>query len=357
MPQETLGYVKLEWTCPKCGSRNPGTEKTCVSCGAPQPREIQFEQAQGQQAIQDEALKAIAEAGADIHCAFCGARNPARAQVCTQCGAELKEGVRREAGKVIGAYQAGSVQQIACPNCGAMNPENALKCSGCGASLQREAAAPPSAAPALATSRPSQPAWWGIAMGALATICVIAVIGWLISRSLSRQDLAGVVQEVEWQTVVEIEQLAPVTRQGWEDEIPAEAQVGACRDQVRSIQDSEPVGMSYNKVCGTAYTIDTGSGVGKVIQDCQYEVLAPYCEYTVQEWQVVERATKSGNDFSPIWLQPQLGENQRFGSQHANFSVVFETEQGQYEYSPASLEEFEQYLPGSHWILTLNGFN
>ncbi len=56
MPQETLGYVKLEWTCPKCRTRNPGTEKTCVSCGAPQPQEVQFEQAQGQQASHDENL-------------------------------------------------------------------------------------------------------------------------------------------------------------------------------------------------------------------------------------------------------------------------------------------------------------
>ncbi len=357
MTQETLGYVKLEWTCPKCGSRNPGSEKTCVSCGAPQPQDVQFAQVQGQQAVQDEALKAIAEAGPDIHCAFCGARNSAGAQVCTQCGADLKEGVRREAGKVIGAYQAGPIKQIACPNCGAMNPENALKCSGCGASLPRAAGAPPSAIPALATARPSPPAWWGIAVGVLATICLVAVIGWLVSRSLSRKDLAGVVQDVEWQTVIEIEQLAPVTRQGWEDEIPADAQVGACREQVRSVQDSEPLGMPFNKVCGTAYTIDTGSGVGKVVQDCRYEVLAPYCQYTVLEWQVVDRAAKSGNDFSPTWPQPQLNESQRLGSQHASFIVIFETENGRYEYSPASLEEFEQFLPGSRWILTLNGFN
>ncbi len=358
MPQETLGYVKLEWTCPKCGSRNLGTEKTCISCGAPQPQGVQFEQTQGQQVVQDEALKVIAEAGSDIHCAFCGARNPAGAQVCSQCGADLKEGVRREAGKVIGAYRASAVKQVACPHCGTMNPESAMKCSGCGAPLQqREAAAPPSGAPPVATSRASRPAWWGIAMGALVTICLVAGIGWLISRSFSRQDLTGVVQGVEWQTVIEIEQLAPITRQGWEDEIPADAQVGACRDQVRSVQDSEPVGMPYNKVCGTAYTIDTGSGVGKVVQDCQYEVLAPYCEYTVQDWQVVERVTKSGSDFSPVWPQPQQSANQRLGTQSASFVVILETEQGQYEYSPASLDEFERFLPGSRWLLTVNGFN
>ena len=31
MPQETLGYVKLEWTCPKCGVTQPITD-TCTAC-------------------------------------------------------------------------------------------------------------------------------------------------------------------------------------------------------------------------------------------------------------------------------------------------------------------------------------
>ena len=48
MAQESLGFVKLEWTCPKCGSRNPGPEKTCLGCGAPQPQDVKFEQAETQ---------------------------------------------------------------------------------------------------------------------------------------------------------------------------------------------------------------------------------------------------------------------------------------------------------------------
>ncbi len=40
----------------------------------------------------------IASAGADIHCGFCGTRNPATATICSQCGADLKEGKARQAG-------------------------------------------------------------------------------------------------------------------------------------------------------------------------------------------------------------------------------------------------------------------
>ena len=141
MPKETLGYVKLEWTCPKCNNRNPGPEKTCLSCGAPQPQDVQFVQAEQQELSQDEVLKKTAEAGADIHCAFCGTRNPAGASICSQCGADLKTGTRREAGRVVGAFKAGPAKQITCPSCGTMNPETALKCTQCGAQLQLKPAA------------------------------------------------------------------------------------------------------------------------------------------------------------------------------------------------------------------------
>jgi len=135
MPQKTVGYVELEWTCPKCKSRNPGTRRACASCGAPQPRDVQFEQPVQDQVISDEKVIAVAAAGPDIHCAYCGARNPAGAKVCKQCGADVGEGVAREAGRVVGALQIEEAPPITCPSCGSPNPATALKCSKCGDSL------------------------------------------------------------------------------------------------------------------------------------------------------------------------------------------------------------------------------
>jgi DNA-directed RNA polymerase subunit RPC12/RpoP len=354
MPQETLGYVKLEWTCPKCGGRNPGTEKTCTSCGAPQPQDLQFEQTEGQQISQDEALKEIAEAGPDIHCAFCGTRNPASAAVCLQCGADLKEGARRQAGKVVGAYKTGPAKEVACPTCGTMNPETALRCAQCGASMARE----PQASAAPSAAKPAaRPNWVIYAVLAVLVICLCAGSAYLLSRSMARQEFTGVVQNVAWQTSVAIQELGPVQRQGWQDQIPADAQIGNCEDQVRSVQESEPAGEKYNKVCGTPYTVDTGSGVGKVVQDCQFEVLAPYCEYTLQEWRVVNQAVERGNNYSPIFPEPQLSSNQRLGEESVSYVVIFQTDQGEYEYTVNSLEEFQQFRLDSRWILTLNGFN
>jgi hypothetical protein len=354
MTQETLGYVKLEWTCPKCGTRNPGPEKTCQSCGAPQPDNVKFEQVEGQQLSQDEALKKIADAGPDIHCPYCGARNPGNAEICVQCGGDLKTGVRREAGQVIGAYQARAVPQIPCPRCATLNPETNLKCANCGAPLTR-----PLVAAALPEKQaaPFKPSWMMIAAGALVLLCLCGLGGWFLSRAFTSENTTGVVQDVAWQTVVQVEELGPVKHQDWQDEIPSNATLGQCVDKVRQTVNSQPSSGDYNKVCGTPYTKDTGTGVGQVVQDCQYEVSAPYCEYVVQEWQNVSEETKQGDDYAPLFASPQLASNQRLGDQQTRLIVVFETSQGQYEYTPNSLEEFKLYQVGTQWVLKINGFN
>ena len=269
MSRETLGYVKLEWTCPKCGSRNPGPEETCLGCGAPQPEDVQFEQVEGREMIQDQAEIDRAKAGPDIHCAFCGARNPANAESCSQCGADLKEGARREAGRVVGAYKAGEVKQIKCSRCNAENPETALECAQCGAPLGRAEApkrtAPQPSAPAQAAKRPS---WLVIGMGVLLVLLCLCAIGGYIWMSSPRESQTGVVQGVNWTTLVAIEALQPVTYQTWRDEIPQGAELGDCQNKVHHVQTEVPTNAEYNKVCGTPYTVDTGTGVGQVVQDC-----------------------------------------------------------------------------------------
>jgi ribosomal protein L40E len=353
MPQETLGYVKLEWTCPKCNNRNPGPEKTCLSCGAPQPQDVQFVQAEQQVLSQDEALKKAAQAGADIHCAFCGTRNPADATICSQCGADLKSGLRREAGKVVGAYKPGPPAQITCPSCGTLNPETALKCTQCGAQLQLKPTSvgtPPSAASSIKSNK----LVW-IAGAAFVLLCICGIISYAF-LSAPRSSQKGIVTDVEWQTNVAIEELGPVTHADWRDEIPQDAHLGSCTDKVRQTVDTDPGGGKYNKVCGTPYTLDTGSGVGQVVQDCQFEILAPYCEYTVQEWRVVDEVRQSGSDLSPAFASPQLSGSQRLGSEHASYVIIFEANNGQYTYNVSSLGEFQKFQIGSEWILKINSF-
>lgn len=57
MAKKQLGYVEMEWVCPRCGSKNPGPQKTCTNCGGPQPKEVKFQQREGQQLIKERRPK------------------------------------------------------------------------------------------------------------------------------------------------------------------------------------------------------------------------------------------------------------------------------------------------------------
>src|SRR6266508_3584987 len=154
--KRTVGYIQLEWTCPNCNSRNPGSMKTCQNCGAPQTENVQVEQLAEQKMVTDENAIKAAQAGADIHCPFCGTRNPATAKVCSQCGADLKGGQARQSGRVMTPVQAVS-KTVVCKNCKTENPSTNRVCSKCGAPLPRALAESP-ASVAVVTSPAASPA-------------------------------------------------------------------------------------------------------------------------------------------------------------------------------------------------------
>src|SRR5512140_1698562 len=177
-PRRTLGYIENEWTCPNCSTRNKGSVKTCENCGAPQPENVQFELPSEQKFVTDEASVKAAQAGADIHCGFCGARNPASAVTCSQCGADLKEGKARQSGQEMKAPPP-QAKIIKCTNCGSDNPSSNAVCSNCGSPLPKTV--PPAVAPAGAVKAAAQPVApkktnWLLIGGILAALAVCCVV-------------------------------------------------------------------------------------------------------------------------------------------------------------------------------------
>jgi DNA-directed RNA polymerase subunit RPC12/RpoP len=311
---------------------------------------VQFEKAAAQELITDETEIKKAKAGPDVHCGFCGTRNPAGTKVCTQCGADLTQGSQRQIGQVVSAYQSKPAQQVACPNCGAQNPETAFKCAACGASLRRApepAAAPQPQAVKTAGSPLAKYAIW-LVLGVI-VLCAFAGIV-MLTRPAEAQ--TGVVERVNWATLVMVEALRPATYETWREEIPADAEIGNCTQEVHHVQD-EPA-ENANKICGTPYEVDTGSGFAEVVQDCRYEVLEDWCQFTVMEWQNVEEARLEGTDFSPRWAEPQLQDDQRLGEQGVTYTVILRTTEDTYTYTPADLEQFRQFQIGSEWIVNTN---
>lgn len=353
MAKKTLGYVEMEWVCPRCGNKNPGPQKTCTTCGGPQPTEVKFQQREGQELIKGEEAEKISQAKPDVHCAFCGTRNKADAVVCIQCGADLKGAEKRESGEVVGAFSSVPQPGKPCPSCGQTNPAGALRCSNCGASLAEPAASTPPLT--------MQPEVAGKSFKLSPLVKIIGIIGIIalvilcvvLATSGGRTEAVyGSVQNTSWTTQLAIEQFQPVTRQGWFSEIPSGAQVGACEYRFAyTSSDPQPVS---TEVCGTPYTVDQGTGFGEVVQDCVYETYAEYCEYIVDTWVVIDQLQLQGNDLYPQLPLTSLGSGERAGDSSAVYTILFDTDQGVLRYQTDDLSLYQQAYIGSQWALEVN---
>ena len=353
MAKKKLGYVELFWTCPNCGTINPGEEKVCQNCGAPQPEDVQFEQKSGQELIKDEKIAKKVKAGADIHCPYCGARNPADAKTCAQCGGDLTSGTKRTSGRIVGAFKSDQASTIICPNCGAENPGTADVCQQCGATLQMEHTAESPSDETLPQEKPIKKK--GIPLALIIGVVLICITaGVLIFLSNKTTALTGEVSGVRWERSVAIEALAPVEHQDWLDQIPESASIGECTEEERYIS-TEPT-INSTEVCGTPYTVDTGTGLGEVVQDCEYHVFDDYCTYTIQEWQSVDTVSVSGEDFNAYWPETTLTENQRLGEREESYSIFFKTPKDNYTYMTHDFDLFKECKIGSKWNLNINTF-
>jgi membrane protease subunit (stomatin/prohibitin family) len=339
--RRSKGFIQLEWVCPNCDSRNPGPVKTCQNCGAPQPENVQFEQPAEGKMVTDEKAVQAAQAGADIHCGFCGTRNPATAKVCSQCGADLKEGKARQSGRVMEPAQA-KPKTVTCTNCNTVNPSANTICSKCGAPLPRAVAQPPVSAAVGLTPAVSAPArkktnWLmigGVAAG-LVVLCISALFMFVFPAST----VQGTVANVYWQTSVPVEEEREVHYSNEEGSPPSGAYDVSCRTDTRQVCEQK--------------TIDKGNGYAEVVQDCS-DVSTQYCSYDVKEWQTIQTYTLDGNDVFPVYAEPNTSVGQRLGSESEELTVYFDTEEGEITYSPGSITEFQQYEIGSVWNLSLN---
>jgi ribosomal protein L40E len=314
---------------------------------------VQFEQVAQETLIEDEKLIEQVKAGADIHCPFCGTRNPATATHCSQCLAELSEGTARQSGKVVGAHQKKAVPDVACTHCGAMNPGTSHECSQCGAVLPK---------PNRPDTAPKQPARSATGMSKTARFVLFGILGLVVIACIAlvvlsnrTEEVVGEVQSVSWEYAIQIEALTPVEDEDWQDEVPDDAEILSCQQEVRRTQPN-PAPNSV-EVCGTPYTVDTGTGVGEVVQDCEYQIYDDLCTYTELQWREFDLVSLSGDDFVPEWPDPALAQDQRLGESTETYEVVFNADGETYTYRPDDFAEYAQFEEGGRWILEVNTFN
>jgi hypothetical protein len=266
-------------------------------------------------------------------------------------GGDLVGGVKRETGRVIGAYKTGPVSMIDCPHCGEDNPDTEKTCAFCGGSLVQEAVGGEQVFRPPAKQQSRARTW--IISGVVAVL--VLACGAYLFFSNRTNPTTGIVDRADWERSVPVEALVPVEHKGWEDEIPVEGVIGSCRQEVRSVP-SEHAPNSV-EVCGTPYTVDSGSGFAEVVQDCEYEVYASFCTYTLEEWSVIDVAVLTGSDFSPVWPEPALQADQRVGEEwEESYTIFFRSGDETYVYSTNDLSLFQEAQIGSEWTLNINTF-
>ncbi len=350
MAKKIVGYVKLEWICPNCGGKNPGPQKVCSQCGGPQPAEVKFQKADEEKILTDADEVQKAKSGPDIHCGYCGARNPAGTKICSQCGGDLSAGKTRDSGQIVAAFKPGDAPDIKCPNCSTVNPASAQTCRKCGASLAKEK--PVMQSPSKPGKRKVNPvlliffALFGLGL------CILLVS--LISKGLQKDTLAGRVQTVMWQRTIEVEEFGPVRKENWKSDIPVNARNISCEERYHHTQKEVTEGAV--PICGTRYIVDQGSGYAEVVEDCEYAVYLDYCEYLVDDWHTVDTLSTQGYDTNPAWPNPVLENNQRLGPGTEKYRITYDVAGKSYTYSTNNESIFVQSYPGSRWNLTINGF-
>ncbi len=339
--RESKGFVQLEWVCPNCDGRNLGSIKTCENCGAPQPENVKFQRAANEKIVTDEKLVQAAKAGADIHCGFCGTRNPANAVTCSQCGGDIKEGKARQAGQVLQAPPT-PPKIVTCTNCGTENPGSETTCSKCGSPLPRVAA--PRLEPAQVKATASQkgaekkkPNW--LIFGGIGALLLIGCIAILFLFVFPSKSVQGTVTDIRWQTSVPVQEVQAVHYSNERGSAPADAYNVSCSTESQEVCEE--------------VTIDKGNGFAEVVQECRTET-EQYCSYSVDEWTTIQTYTLEGNDLFPIYENPSIFGDQRLGTASEDLTIYFSTSDGQQTYSPGSISEFQQFQIGSVWTLKLN---
>jgi DNA-directed RNA polymerase subunit RPC12/RpoP len=338
--RQSKGFIELEWICPHCNSRNRGPVKTCENCGAPQPEDVHFYAPAEAKLIQDENAARLASLGPDIHCAFCGTRNPANATTCSQCGADLKEGKARQAGGEV--ERAAAIAPLTCPNCGEVNPGGQTMCVRCGAPLPR--AGEPSAGEKPGAGAPAKgPATkrtfraWVLLGGVIAFLALICLGTYALFAP--SKTVTATVSDVYWQTSIPLQEVQAVRYSDEAGSPPIDAYDVSCHEE------TQPVCVEK--------TIDKGNGYAEVVQECHDET-TQYCSYTLDEWKTVQTFSLEGHDLTPVYARPNVANGQRLGRPSLTLTVFFTDGQKTYSYTPESVDEFQQFAQGSTWTLSLN---
>lgn len=319
--------VRNQWTCQNCQSVNPGQVRNCEKCGAPQSVDTKFSPTS--EVVTDPTELRAANGGADIHCEYCGTRNPASAKTCSQCIADLKEGKQRKHGDIFETSEDESNQDSNGDDTSGVPPDQPVY----DYSLQGE-----------------EVGIYGIlghpALRIAGGIAIIALIVYVIyNLFFNITPVPVTLTSFTWERNIPVESYEWQNHQGWS--IPAGGVEISHEDRTtgygtKTEREWERVG--ERKVgeykCGEE-TTDLGNGYSEVedimcdetedvydwvdheVTDYSKPTVEPYYFYKIQEWVVVGNCPASGQGNQLYWPNCPLQEGQRYGFETQTFYVNF----------------------------------
>ncbi|HSN86092.1 MAG TPA: zinc ribbon domain-containing protein [Thermoanaerobaculia bacterium] len=342
------------WDCPSCGrKKNRGPDKFCGGCGAPRGPEVKFYLPDdAPEVVEAEALKK-AQAGPDWICPYCESDNPAGNSFCSGCGAP-KDGA-----------QAREVVE------------------------HRNDAPPPPPPPQPLGAQPPPPAgkkWTGPVMKGCGLGCLGLLALFALLLFLGRpKDAVLTVTGLRWERSIEVEQARTVTKQAWEGELPAGARVlstsreihhhdrvqTGTRTATRTVTEQVQTGTERVKVgsrdLGNGYFEDVyedrpvyeSQSHEETYEEPVYREDPVYrnrFRYEIEEWGTVRTAQAKGEDRSPGWPDPGIGDREREGKRTEVYEVLFADEDGKsWIYKAPNEAEWSTFEPGRTYKATVQG--
>jgi hypothetical protein len=90
MARKSSRQIEMHWQCSSCGHTNLGRHKKCQECGDPKDKSEKYmmpSDTAGAASVKSEKLLRLAKAGANWRCEFCGSDQRALDGQCGNCGA------------------------------------------------------------------------------------------------------------------------------------------------------------------------------------------------------------------------------------------------------------------------------
>ena len=74
------------------------------------------------------------------------------------------------------------------------------------------------------------------------------------------------------------------------------------------------------------------------------------------QWVVVNTLAEDGYGTNAIWPSTSLGMDQRYGNSTERYTITFSTASDNFDYTTTDYNLFQQAVPGSDWVIEVNGF-